>query len=194
MIDELTELVFLLDESGSMQPYTDGTLECVNRVIDEHREQNKKIQVTVAAFSIKYKSLYNNLDIKYMVPLTREDYHPEGGTALLDAIGITLTSVMLYYETIHKNNRPQKVNVIVTILTDGEENSSHLYDFNQIKKMIETYENKCSWKIVFIGADIDAIAEAAKLNIEASRTYQVDRSDSNWVSNCACVMCEAIDD
>lgn len=192
MTDELTELVFILDESGSMQPYAAETLECVNCVIAEQREKKENTKVTVALFSTDYRILFNNVDIDKAPTLIDDDYVPSGGTALLDAIGITVTSKMTHYEIMPKDQRPQKANIIVMILTDGQENSSLLYNFDQIKSMIEKFEKDYSWKFVFIGADIDAIAEATKLNIETKYAHSVDRTDPNWVSECAFIMCEEI--
>lgn len=192
MTNELTELVFILDESGSMEPYVEGTLECVNRVIREQREKKKKAMVTVSSFSTVYQTLFNKVDIDNFPILQHEDYRPYGGTALLDAIGTTITNVMAHYEKTAKNERPKKVNVIVTILTDGQENMSRVYDFDQIRSMIEKYQKDYSWKFVFVGADIDAIAEASKINIKANHAHVVDRSDPNWVGDCAFIMCEEI--
>lgn len=167
----LTELVFILDRSGSMSPLVADTIGGYNSMVEKQRGEDGEAHVTTVLFDDKYEVLYDCVPLDSVKPLTTGEYFARGSTALLDAIGRTVNSVGARLSATPEEERPEKV--IVAITTDGQENASHEFTYDTVKQMIETQQNVYSWTFMFIGANIDAIKEAGNLGIKAgfARSY-----------------------
>lgn len=167
----LTEMVFILDRSGSMSYLVDDTIGGFNSMIDSQKEVDGEAYVTTVLFNHKYKLLHDHVNIKDVKPMTREHYVASGMTALLDAVGRTIDSVGERLSNTPEEERPEKVMFVIT--TDGMENSSCDYTRSKVKEMIEHQQNKYSWVFMFLGANMDAVSEADNLGIDTAyaRTY-----------------------
>lgn len=175
---DLTELVYILDKSGSMRPLTDDTIGGYNTMIEEQKKQPGEARVTTVLFggnlenfSNEIKTVVDGKDINEVPELTTDDYVAFGNTPLYDAIGMTFTKIGKKLADTPESERPGKV--IVTIVTDGIENTSREYNLAAIKKMIEEQRTKYNWVVMFIGANIDAETVGASMGISSkmSKTY-----------------------
>ena len=162
MKNNLTELVFIIDRSGSMSGLEDDTIGGFNAMLKQQQSVEGEAVVTTVLFDDQYELLHDRVDIRKVKPLTREDYTARGSTALLDAIG----------KTIHNIRKVQAEKVMFFILTDGQENASHRYTFPMIQERIQHQKRKYGWEFIFFGANMDAIAEAAKLGIAADHAQK----------------------
>lgn len=160
--ENVMDLVFILDKSGSMYDLVDDTIGGFNSYIDKEKEKGEKILVTLVLFDTEYRMLYTRKPIEEVERLTREQYYADGCTALLDAIGRTITSL--------DNEVSGKVLFVIT--TDGLENSSRHFTKAKVKHLIESHD----WEFLFIGADIDSYHEAYTLGIDASHAANYERS------------------
>ena len=158
----LTELVFIVDRSGSMAGLEKDTIGGFNAMLKEQAELEGEARVTTVLFDNQYRLLHDRIDIRAVAPLTEKDYRVGGGTALLDAIGRTIKKIRAVQKQTAEEYRAEKV--LFVIITDGEENSSRKYSAEQIKERIE-HQKKYGWEFVFFGANMDAITEAGKLGI-----------------------------
>lgn len=157
------DLVFLIDRSGSMYGSEKDTIGGFNSFIEKEKAKGFNVKVTTILFDHEYEVLYKRKDINEINGLTSDEYYVRGSTALLDAIGRTITTL--------DNEVGNKV--LFIIMTDGMENSSVEFSKSQIKSMIDSH----SWEFLFIGADIDSYAEAAKIGIRKSRTANYVKSN-----------------
>ena len=171
MKENLTELVFILDRSGSMSNLTDDTIGGFNSLIDSQKSEAGEAYVTTVLFDDKYELLHDHVNLKDVQPLTRKEYFARGMTALLDAIGRTINTVGERLANTPEEERPSRV--VIAITTDGFENSSREFTKKQIKDMIEHQQTKYSWVFMFLGANMDAVSEAESLGIRGNmaRTY-----------------------
>ena len=170
MNTNLTELVFILDRSGSMINLTQETIGGFNSLIEKQKHDGNAFLTTVL-FDNAYELLHDHMDIHQVSPLTNREYFTRGSTALFDAIGRTIDSVGRRLSDIPEENRPGKV--IFAITTDGCENSSSEYTLSRIKEMITHQRNVYKWEFIFLGANIDALETADTLGISRhmSKTY-----------------------
>lgn len=162
---KLTEIIVVLDRSGSMDAIKHETIEGFNSFLREQKTINGKARLTLVQFDHEYEVLYLCADLKGVVPLTTETYKPRGSTALLDAIGKTITETSLRIN--FKKNAKKEIQVIFVIITDGHDNESIRYGKRQIFDMIRSGEDKDRWDFVYLGANQDAIEEASHLGIRA---------------------------
>ena len=171
MKEKLTELVFILDRSGSMRDLTDDTIGGFNALIDSQKKEEGEAFVTTVLFDDKYEFLHDHVNIKDVKELTREQYYARGMTALLDAIGRTINTIGERLANTPEEERPSRV--VIAITTDGFENASKEFTKKQVKEMIEHQQSKYSWVFMFLGANMDAVSEAESLGIRGSmaRTY-----------------------
>ena len=191
MKKNLTELICILDMSGSMNSLVDDTIGGYNSLIEKQKKEEGEAYVTTVLFDDRYIMFQDHINIQDINPLTTADYRPMGMTALLDAIGRTVNSVGARLNETPEEERPEKV--IVTITTDGMENASKEFTKTQIKEMIEHQQSKYSWVFMFLGANMDAVSEASSLgiNTDFARTYTANEwgtesvysSLSNSISN-----------
>ena len=165
--NEELDLVFVLDESGSMQGVESDTIGGYNGMLDKQRSSSNNVKVTTIVFNDCAKIVHDRADVSTIANLTSKNYQPGGCTALLDAIGLGLKHI----SDIHKNmpanlTRPK---VMFVVITDGLENASQKYSIEKIRKKIKKKQEKDGWEFVFLGANIDAIAEASKIGIGHNR-------------------------
>lgn len=168
MKKDLTEIIFILDRSGSMGSLADDTIGGYNAFLDSQRQETGEAQVTTVLFDDQYELLHNGVDIKQIRPITCKEYFARGTTALLDAIGKTINDVGKRLNNTDENERPQKVIMVIT--TDGMENASREFSYKQISEMITHQQERYSWEFLFLGANIDAAKEAEILGISAKQS------------------------
>ena len=170
MKNNITEIVFILDKSGSMSRLERDTIGGFNSTIENHKNNEGTTYVTTVLFSQNTKTIHDRVLISEIAPMTEEDYRAYGGTALLDAIGKTIN----HFETIHKYGRAEDIpdNTIFVITTDGEENSSTIYNSEAIKAKITEKQEKDGWKFLFLGANIDSFRTASKIGISHVANFE----------------------
>lgn len=168
MRNDLTAILMILDRSGSMAPLTDDTVGGFNHFIQEQRWLPGDAVVTLVLFNHDYEIVYNAKPIQQVEPLTAHAYSPGGNTALLDAIGRGVYDLGRKLADMDEADRPGKV--IVVIMTDGQENASKEYRRDKIREIVKEQRDKYSWTFLFLGANIDAFAEAGGMGIDKSRS------------------------
>lgn len=162
-----TELVFILDRSGSMQGLEQDTIGGYNALLQKQKEKTGETIVTTVLFDDEYELLHDRSNIKGIAPLNGEQYYVRGCTALLDAIGKTINKIGNAHKHTAPAYRPGKV--IVAITTDGLENASCEFSASDVRAMVERQQTKYGWEFLFLGANIDAIAAAKEIGIKESR-------------------------
>jgi len=177
----LTELVFILDRSGSMAGLETDTIGGYNSVLAQHKTAEGECRITTVLFDNLYELLHDRIDIRAINPLTAEEYQVRGSTALLDAIGQTIDKIGNAQKHTAEEYRAEKV--MFVIITDGMENASRLYSSDQVKRMIERQKEAYGWEFIFLGANIDAVQTAAQFGIARDRaqTYLADAQGSRVV-------------
>ena len=175
MKDSLTEIVFILDQSGSMSHLRDDTIGGYNTYIEDQKKEPGEAYLTTVLFDDAYILLHDHVNLKEVRPLTERDYRPGGCTALMDAIGKTINSVGQRLANTPAEERP--AHVIFVITTDGYENASKEFTREKIKQMIEHQQSKYSWTFLFLGAGIDAYSEAESIGIGGVCTMSVQASN-----------------
>ncbi len=165
--NNITELVFILDRSGSMAGLESDTIGGFNAMIQKQRKEPGKAYVSTVLFDNRSEVLHDRIDLGKIPAMTDKDYTVGGCTALLDAIG----GAVKHIANIHKYARPEDVpeHTMFIITTDGMENASHMYRYEEIKRMIEAKKEE-GWEFLFIGANIDAVSVAERVGISAERT------------------------
>lgn len=170
----LTELIFILDKSGSMDGLERDTIGGFNSMLKKQQEIEGESYITTILFDNCYELLHDRIDIRAVTPITEGDYQVGGSTALLDAIGMTIHKIAKVQEQTADEYRAEKV--IFIIITDGEENSSREYSIGNIKKLIKKQKAEYGWEFIFLGANIDAVETASQFGINKDRavTYLAD--------------------
>ncbi len=163
----LTELVFILDRSGSMHGLETDTIGGFNSMIEKQKDNTGEVLVSTVLFNDKSIVVHDRKNIKDIVPMTKYDYSPFGSTALLDAIGCAIHHIGNIHKYARKEDIPEKTLFVIT--TDGMENSSHLFDTDKIKNMISRQKEKYGWEFIFLGANIDAVGTAKSFGISENR-------------------------
>ena len=167
MKNNVTELVFILDRSGSMNGLEGDTIGGFNALIEKQKKQDGQVFVSTVLFDAESKVLHDRVPLERIAPMTEEDYTVGGCTALLDALGEAIRHI----GNIHKYARPEDVpeHTLFVITTDGMENASRRYDSGQVKKMIERQKERYGWEFLFLAANIDAVETAARYGIAPDR-------------------------
>ena len=165
MKKNLTELVFILDRSGSMSGLEDDTIGGFNAMIEKQKKEPGEAYVSTVLFDNHREVIHDRVDIQRIGPMTQEQYYVRGSTALLDAVGNSIRHIANVHKYAREEDRPEKTLFIIT--TDGMENASREYSYERIRKMIEHEKEKYGWEFIFLGANIDAAKEAARFGIEA---------------------------
>ena len=167
MKKDLTELVFILDKSGSMGGLVSDTIGGYNSMLAKQRSADGACLITTVLFADGYELLHDRTDIRAVSPITEREYQTGGSTALLDAIGRSIQKIANAQRHISEDYRAE--NVLFVIITDGEENSSREFSSERVKRMIEHEKKKYGWEFVFLGANIDAVETAGSLGIAPDR-------------------------
>lgn len=175
MRENLTEMVFVLDRSGSMSGLAADTIGGFNELIEKQKKIEGDAYVTTVLFDHEYEVLHDHVALKEVAPLTDKEYFARGSTALLDAVGRTINAVGVRLAATPEEERPGHVVFVIT--TDGMENASREYTAKQVREMVEHQQQKYSWQFVFLGANMDAVSEAGKLGISAK--YAADFTPSH---------------
>lgn len=153
----LSEIACIIDSSGSMQSMRDDAIGGFNAFLEGQKEVDGEARMSLVTFANQYNMVIDSVELNEVPELTTESYRPSGGTALLDAIGITIDKIGKRLRDLDESERPESV--IIAIMTDGGENASQEYTApDQIKKMIEHQENKYNWKFLYLAANQDAFA------------------------------------
>ena len=170
----LTELVFILDRSGSMSGLEADTIGGFNGLLEKQKKEEGDAFVSVVLFDDETEVLYDRVDIQKIEPMNDNQYYVRGCTALLDAVGRAIRHI----GNVHKYARPEDVpeKTLFIITTDGMENASREFTYDKVRRMIERQKGQYHWEFLFLGANIDAVKEAGKFGIHASRavTYEHD--------------------
>ncbi|WP_138160599.1 vWA domain-containing protein [Peptoniphilus catoniae] len=167
MKKNLTEIVFILDCSGSMAGLEGDTIGGFNAMINKQKKAKGEALISTVLFNNVSRVLHDRLDLKDIRPMTEADYTVGGCTALVDAIGLSIRHI----GNIHKYARPEDVpqHTIFVITTDGMENASHYYNINQVRQIIERQKQRYNWEFLFLGANIDALETAKSFGINEDR-------------------------
>ena len=179
--NNITELVFILDRSGSMHGLENDTIGGFNSLIEKQKKTEGKCYVSTVLFDNECKVIHDRVKLEIVKPMTHKDYQVGGCTALIDAIG----GAIKHIGNIHKYARPEDVpaKTMFVITTDGMENASHKFSSDEVKKMIKRQKEKYGWEFLFIGANIDAVETAATFGIDKSRAvnYHADKKGTKVV-------------
>ena len=162
-----TELVFILDKSGSMAGLESDTIGGFNSMLKKQKELDGECRITTVLFDHRYELLHDRIDIRAVSPMTDREYQAGGTTALLDAIGRTIQKLVSVQKNTAEEYRAE--HVMFVIITDDAENSSREYSADQVKSMIEHEKEAYGWEFVFLGANIDAVETAGQFGIAPNR-------------------------
>lgn len=179
---DVTELVIIIDKSGSMQPLTEDVIGGFNSLIEEQKKEGETI-VTTIFFNDSIKFIHERVDIKEIKPLDKRTYSARGCTALLDAIGDGIAFIKSKHASLKEEDLPK--HTIFSIMTDGLENASKEYTYNKIKSMIEL-QKKCGWDFIFQAANIDTEYEANRLGIDADKAMSFNADGAGVKKQMAC--------
>ena len=170
----MTELVFILDRSGSMSGLEKDTIGGFNSMIEKQKQEDGQALVSTVLFDNESVVIHDRLPLDRVPPLTEKEYFTCGCTALLDAVGGAIHHIGNIHKYARKEDVPEKTLFIIT--TDGYENASRRYDYEKVRHMIQHEKEKYGWEFLFLGANIDAAAEAKRFGIDADRavTYKCD--------------------
>lgn len=181
MKKDLTELVFVLDRSGSMSGLESDTIGGYNGMIDKQKAEPGEAIITTVLFDDKYELLHDRINLKGISTITDKEYFVRGSTALLDAIGNTINKIGNVQKHTSEEERAERV--LFVIITDGMENSSREFSDRKIKAMIERQKSKHGWEFIFLGANIDAISTADRFGIEEDRAVNYNPDSAGTVLN-----------
>ena len=171
----MTELVFILDRSGSMSGLESDTIGGFNSMIEKQKREAGEALVSTVLFANDSTVIHDRLPLSEVPPLTEKEYFTRGCTALLDAVGGAIHHIGNIHKYARREDVPEKTMFIIT--TDGYENASRRYDYEMVRRMIERQKEKYGWEFLFLGANIDAAKEAARFGIGADRAvnYKCDK-------------------
>ena len=164
MKKNLTELVFILDRSGSMAGLEGDTIGGFNAMIEKQKKEPGEAYVSTVLFDNVSEVIHDRVDIQKIAPMTDRDYYVRGCTALLDAVGKAIHHIGNVHKYAREEDRPEKTLFVIT--TDGMENASRQYTYERLKAMIERQKEKYGWEFIFLGANIDSAKEAARFGID----------------------------
>ncbi len=185
----LTEIVFILDRSGSMSRLESDTIGGYNGMLENQKKEAGEAVITTVLFDDQYELLHDRIPIKGVRAISEKEYFVRGSTALLDAIGKTIHKIGNAQRNTAEDERAEKVLFVIT--TDGQENASREYSYDKVKEQIQRQQEKYGWEFIFLGANIDAAAEADRFGIRADRAANY-HADSEGTELNFMAMSEAI--
>ena len=170
MKNNLTEIVFILDRSGSMGGLETDTIGGFNAMLERQKKAEGEALLSTLLFSNETEVLHDRADIRRVEPLSLQDYRVGGSTALLDAIG----GAIRHIGNLHREARPEErpAHTLFVVTTDGQENASRRYGYAELKRLIERQKEKYGWEFLFLGANMDAVAAARRFGIDADRAVR----------------------
>lgn len=163
----MTELVFILDRSGSMAGLEKDTIGGFNSLIEKQRKEPGTAVVSTVLFDNESEVIHDRLPLESIPPMTDKEYYVRGCTALLDAVGGAIHHIGNVHKYARREDVPDKTLFVIT--TDGMENASRRYDYERVRKMIQRQKERYGWEFIFLGANIDAAAEAKRFGIDPER-------------------------
>ena len=167
MKKNLTEMVFILDKSGSMSGMEADTIGGFNSMIERQKKEDGEALVSTVLFSNESRVIHDRVDLQRIEPMTDMQYYVGGCTALIDAIGGAIHHIGNVHKYAREEDRPE--HTIFVITTDGLENASHRYSSDEVKAMVKRQKEKYGWEFLFLGANIDAVETAARFGIAEDR-------------------------
>lgn len=187
MKKNLTELVFILDRSGSMAGLEADTIGGFNAMIGKQKKEAGEAYVSTVLFDNVSEVVHDRVSLEKIESMTREQYYVRGCTALLDAVGGAIHHIGNVHKYAREEDRPEKTLFVIT--TDGMENASRQYTYDKVRAMIQRQKEKYGWEFIFLGANIDAAKEAARFGIDEDRA-------ANYHADCkgTAVIYEAMSD
>ena len=181
MKKNLTEIVFILDRSGSMAGLEDDTIGGFNAMIEKQKSEPGEALISTVLFDNVSQVIHDRVDLQAVAPMTRKEYYVRGCTALLDAVGGAIHHIGNVHKYAREEDRPEKTLFVIT--TDGMENASRKYSYDRVRTMIQRQKEKYGWEFIFLGANIDAVKEAARFGIGADRAanYHADHKGTGVI-------------
>ena len=181
MKKNLTELVFIIDRSGSMRGLEKDTIGGFNSLIEKQQKEDGQAYVSTVLFDDQIEVLHDRLDINKIEEMTDKQYYVRGCTALIDAIGGAIHHIGNIHKYARSEDVPEKT--LFVIITDGMENASKKYSSNKVKKMIEKQQKKHNWEFLFLGANIDAVETASHIGISRGRAVNYEHDAEGTALN-----------
>ena len=174
MKKNLTELVFILDRSGSMAGLESDTIGGFKAMIEKQKKESGEAYVSTILFDNHREVIHDRVDIRELIPMSHEQYYVRGSTALLDAVGHSINHIANVHKYAREEDRPDKTLFVIT--TDGMENASREYSYESVRNMIKHRKDKYGWEFIFLGANIHAAKEAARFGIseDQAANYHAD--------------------
>lgn len=191
MKKNLTELVMILDRSGSMSGLESDTIGGYNGMLKKQRDTEGEVLVSTVLFDDCSEVLHDRVPLDKMPEMTAKDYYVRGCTALLDAVGGAIHHIGNVHKYAREEDRPEKTIFVIT--TDGMENASHQYSYARVKQMVERQKEKYGWEFLILGANIDAIETAGRFGISADRAANY-HSDQEGTALNYDVLADAVSD
>ncbi len=185
----VTELVFILDRSGSMQPLTADTIGGFNSMLEKQKKESGTAYVTTVLFDTEIERIHDRLPIAEVPELTNKEYFARGCTALIDAVGTSVKHIARIHKYARREDVPDRT--LFVIITDGLENASRRYSSDEVKKMIEHEKEKYGWEFLFLGANIDAVETAKHFGIAEERAVNYHSDKVGTAVNYTAV-CDAV--
>ena len=186
MKKNLTELVFILDRSGSMAGLEKDTVGGFNAMIEKQKAEDGEAYISTVLFDNYSEVIHDRVALTAVPKLTEKEYYVRGCTALLDAVGGAIHHIGNVHKYAREEDRPEKTLFVIT--TDGMENASHRYSYDKVKAMITRQKEKYGWEFLFLGANIDAAKEAARFGIDAdyAADYHADSAGTEVIYEAVC--------
>ena len=181
MNNDLTEMVFILDRSGSMAGLEDDTIGGFNAFVEKQKKTEGEALLSAVLFSDDSEVIYDRVDIRKIEPMTEAQYRVGGCTALLDAIGGAVHHIKNVHKYAREEDRPGKTIFVIT--TDGMENASRAYSYDEVQRMVKHEQEKYGWEFLFLGANMDAISAARSFGIRADRAVRYRRDSAGTALN-----------
>ena len=175
-----TEMVFILDRSGSMSGLETDTIGGFNATIEKQKKLDGKAYVTTVLFDNVSETIHDRVPLEEIGKMTNKEYYVRGSTALLDAVGLTIKHIENIHKYIRKEDVPEHTVFVIT--TDGYENASQKFDSKTVKDMVKEKTDKCGWEFIFLGANIDAVQTASGLGIKADNAATFTASSAGVAS------------